>query len=122
MQRALNEHGMNARQLAKELDRGDGTKGWAYDYIRKLSKGQIFPGVPATKAICDYFNLDFEELWKKIQIERGIDKGIVLPDEDKLLLGVQRYWDYLNDVDKEEVLSQVKHRAEMRTKKFNSSH
>lgn len=118
MRRALRERDMNPRQLSLELKRENGDKGFAYDHVRKIYNGQTFPGRGILKSICDYLDLDFTDMWKKVKADEGVYKGLAeaMTSEDKFLLRIHRYWDYLSDLDKEEVLSQVRHRAELRMK------
>lgn len=118
MQRRMHELRMNPRQLSLILHKDNGDEGFAYDHVRKIYNGQVFPGRETLKAICDHLGLDINLMRKKINADKGIFIGLAeaMTSEDSTLLRIKQYWDYLSDIDKQEVLSQVQHRAEMRTK------
>ncbi len=109
MQARMRELEMNPRQLALAI-------GHAYDHVRKVYNGQVFPGPYMLRDICKYLKLDCEAMEQKVLADRGRDKGWekAITGKDAALALLERYWGYLSEQDKNEMVAMVRLRADMR--------
>jgi hypothetical protein len=91
---------MNPRQLSAEL-------GQAYDHVRKVYNGDVFPGPNTLRTLCDYLSLDYDEMDKLVKSDRAMDRGweTAVTNKDKTLLKIGRFWEHLTENDKEELLT-----------------
>lgn len=104
--KCLIERGMNARQLSAGID-------CAYDTVRKVCKGEEFPGPKLLTKICTFFALDFGLMQELVQLDKAIDKGWVamITDEDPDITEIKRYWSHLSPSCRDEAVAWVKARA-----------
>lgn len=69
LQARMRELELQPRDLASEIDH-------AYDHVRKVLNGDVFPGLDFLKDICAGLNLDFREMHQLLEQDRALDKGI----------------------------------------------
>jgi hypothetical protein len=108
LQARLRELGMNPRQLSAEIQQ-------AYDHVRKVYNGDVFPGPHTLKTLCDYLDLDYEEMDKLVKQDRAMDRGweSAVTNKSKTLLKVERLWQELTPYDEEEILTLVTMKANL---------
>lgn len=103
----LKETGSNPRRLSQEL-------GQAYDHVRKISNGDVFPGPHTLKAICQHLHLDYAEMDRLVKQDRMADKGWLQaatgkdPDWNR----IESFWNLLSKDDRAELLALAKLKAE----------
>jgi hypothetical protein len=109
MQARMRELEMNPRQLAAQI-------GHAYDHVRKVYNGQVFPGPYMLRDICKYLKLDCEAMQQKVLADRGRDKGWekAITGKDATLALFERYWVHLTEQDKDELVAMARLKAHMR--------
>jgi hypothetical protein len=107
LQQKLRETDSNPRRLSQKL-------GMAYDHVRKIYNGDVFPGPNALRNICDQLGLDYEEMDRLVKADRAIDKGWVhaTTGKDAVWSKVEAYWKLLSDSDKAEILTLVQMKSE----------
>jgi hypothetical protein len=112
LQARLHEMGMNPRRLSAEIQ-------LAYDHVRKIYNGDVFPGPHALKALCVYLNLDYDEMDKLVKSDRAMDRGweTAVTNKSKTLLKIERLWHQLNPNDEEEILTLVSMKANLNMKR-----
>jgi hypothetical protein len=101
LERALQKLKVNPRQFAGMMDPPA-----AYDHIRKIYNGEVFPGPEIHARICKFANLDVTKTWKMVLEDKGKLKG-TLPknlDINKELLAIEPMWVAISAEDKAEVL------------------
>lgn len=107
IQAKVKELGSNPRRVSTEI-------GYAYDHVRKIYNGEVFPGKKLLRKICNHLDLDYDEMWALMQLDKAADKGMIpmeYTDEDNALVKLRRHWKYLTDSDKQEILDVVKIKA-----------
>lgn len=113
IQLRLHELGTNPRRLSAKIDK-------AYDHVRKVCNGEVFPGPSMLKLICSTLDLDYDEMLALVNLDKAVSKGwapIEVTDEDPLLIKVRRSWEYLTHAEKLEILDTVKFKAERAIKR-----
>jgi hypothetical protein len=96
-----------------------GAIGRAYDVVRKVYKGETFPGPNLFKQICEYLKMDEEEMRMIVDGDRAIDKGWVelLTGDDPIISRIKTYWNDLSKVDQQEILDMVRIKAEKKLRR-----
>jgi hypothetical protein len=61
------------------------------------------------KTLCDYLELNYDEMDKLVKQDRAMDRGweTAVTNKDKTLLKIERLWEHLTPKDKEEILITV---------------
>jgi hypothetical protein len=116
-QQRLREMTTNPRRLSAKI-------GHAYDHVRKVCNGEVFPGPKLLGDICKALRLDPEEMNKLISQDRVVDKGWTadkLTNRDVIMHKIDRYWEYLSAPDKEEVFAIIRVKAERQMETMNDS-
>jgi hypothetical protein len=106
MQNKLEELGTNPRRFSSRL-------GHAYDTIRKVYNGEVFPGPRLLADICKELNLDYDEMKELVETDRLIDKGWAekLLNEDQMITELKVYWEQLGKHDRQDLLDLAKAKA-----------
>jgi predicted transcriptional regulator len=109
LQQKLKELGSNPRKLSAEI-------GYAYDHVRKVCKGQVYPGERLIKTICEYLEMDADEMLTLVQADKALEKGWVeiLTEEDPLITKIKRSWDYLTATEKKDIVKNVIAKADLK--------
>jgi hypothetical protein len=108
IQARVKEMGTNPRRVSAEIE-------YAYDHVRKVYNGEVFPGKTLLKKICDYLKLNYDDMWAVMQIDKAAVKGMIpmeYTDEDSTLVKLRTYWKYLSKSDKQEVFDTVRIKAD----------
>lgn len=94
-----------------------------YDPLRKVYNGERFPGPKLLKVICNYLDLDLEEMRALVNMDKALDKGwapaelVEAIGEDKTLLKFSTYWASLPEDDKQELMDLAKGKADRASKR-----
>lgn len=108
LQKRLAEMDSNMMRMSEEI-------GHAYDYCRRICKGLNHPSPKILKKICDYTELDYDEMLQLVQTDKAFDKAVDSglfemisgDDDDPTLLTIRKKWKLLTEYDKLDILDQV---------------
>jgi transcriptional regulator with XRE-family HTH domain len=114
IQRGLNDSGLSIRELAEDV-------GYGYETLKAIVAGKKPPSSRFLKSICDCLSLDFQRL-NEIVVDMEIRRRYkVLPktltDKNPELRPIEDLWPFLDDYQKEEIISTVRMFADRGWKK-----
>lgn len=103
IQKRLKENGSNPLRLSADI-------GYAYDHLRKIVKGDVFPSSKLLKLICEHLNLDFKDMNALLQADKAFDKEWTetYASEDPDITDIKRFWPHLNMLQKRQVKDLIK--------------
>lgn len=113
VQVAMRARGINPRQFAAQI-------GKAYDHVRKVYNGEVFPGPNLLNLICKHLDLDPIKMKKLIEIDKAYNKGVVADitgEDDPFIMNVRRYQRNLTNEDQDEILEIIKLRSQRNIRK-----
>jgi len=106
MQRRMRELGLNSMELARQI-------GKAYDHVRKVYNGNVFPGPTLLKPVCERLDLDYGAMERLVLADKGVHKGYAsaMTGRDPWINQIEHYVPFLTQQDRLEVLALVKLKA-----------